>query len=333
MSSYNSKDNHEQEKNHLGYNDSDLFSKIEQIKANKESRLQGKSPRELARIQNQAAKRLNKVGPLKPIKSVLGGSKDVNNNSAGPIMSIEQAVSLSANEDNNKKEEFNNPSTFVKSESESSTTATEGSGSGNDYSFYQSQIQSKFAQFQGERINEIAKLARKDRHEILLFKDQNISTNPDQIPEDDNAITDLNMSQENYINSVCDRQVFRIKQVPNSVHVRLDELRAEIADLQRVKSLATSSVSDKGIVIPPQLVRNDFSVTGISDQEFSSISEIIQEKSEQLYKLMAFYYFGIGKKTYARVETTSFTSAVEAGQYREQFGLVESSKNSTSYLT
>ncbi|MDR4490490.1 MAG: hypothetical protein R2685_06260 [Candidatus Nitrosocosmicus sp.] len=40
---------------------------------------------------------------------------------------------------------------------------------------------------------------------------------------------------------------------------------------------------------------------------------------------MAFYYFSIGKKTFARVETRSFTSAVEAGQYREQFGLVETS--------
>lgn len=100
---------------------------------------------------------------------------------------------------------------------------------------------------------------------------------------------------------------------PNSIHVRLDELRAEIADLQRLKSLATSSVSDKGIVIPPQLVKNDFNVTGMSDKKFANISEIIQNKQESLYKLMAFYYFGIGKKTYQRVETTSFTSAVEAG--------------------
>src|SRR5690606_35629114 len=162
--------------------------------------------------------------------------------------------------------------------------------------------------------------------------DQNINTDADKIPDDDQVLG-ADVNQQEYISSVCDRVVFRMKMVPNSVHVKLDALRAEIADLQRVKSLATSSVSEKGIVTPPQLVRNDFDVTGISDSQFAKISDLITEKSEHLYKLMAFYYFGIGNKTYQRVETTSFTSAVEAGQYREQFGLVESSKNSSNYLT
>lgn len=329
MSSYNSNDNNnnnDEPKNHLGYNDTDLRNKIEQIKANKAARLQGKSPEEIKKINAKFIQRQQSIH--KPVKSVLGGSKDVNNSNNGPIMSLENAVSMDLRAESNstesseqKKEEFNNPSTFVNNN-------TEGDSSqGKDYSYYQSQIQSKFAQFQGERINEIAKLARKDKHEILLFKEQNINTEADSIPDEDSSLSE-NSSQEEYIKSVCDRQVFRMKMVPNAVHVRLDELRAEIADLQRVKSLATSSVSDKGIVTPPQLVRNDKSITGLSDEDFASISELITEKSESLYKLMAFYYFGIGKKTYSRVETTSFTSAVEAGQYREQFGLVETSKNS-----
>lgn len=327
MSSYNANNtnNNNEQKNHLGYNDSILREKIQQIKLNKEARLQGKTPEEIKKIQNKILKR-EQNSDRKGVKSVLGGNFDFKNN--GPIMSIEQAVTMDlraeANNNNSsdqKKEEYNNPSTFVNS-AEGDT-----SQGGKDYSYYQSQIQSKFAQFQGERINAIAQLARKDKHEILLFKDENINTEADQIPEEDSSLAE-NTNQEEYIKSVCDRQIFRMKMVPNAVHVRLDELRAEIADLQRVKSLATSSVSDKGIVTPPQLVKNDKSVTGLSDTDFARISDLITEKSEQLYKLMAFYYFGIGKKTYARVETTSFTSAVEAGQYREQFGLVETSKNS-----
>jgi hypothetical protein len=320
MSSYNSNNsnNTNNDKNHLGYNDDDLKAKLEQIKANREARLQGK-PIPQTKV---------KQGPRKQVISVLGHAS--NNNNQQQFLPIEQVINLEGNQqeqDQQKKEEFNNPSTF-------STPAEvdNNSSQGKDYSYYQSQIQSKFAQFQGERINEIAKLARKDKHEILLFKDQNINTDADNIPDDDQVLA-ASVSQQDYINSVCDRVVFRIKMVPNSVHVKLDELRAEIADLQRVKSLATSSVSEKGIVTPPQLVRNDPAVTGITDSEFARISDIITEKSEHLYKLMAFYYFGIGKKTYQRVETTSFTSAVEAGQYREQFGLVESSKNSGNYLT
>ncbi|MDR4490795.1 MAG: hypothetical protein R2685_07825 [Candidatus Nitrosocosmicus sp.] len=324
MSSYNNNNtsNNTAEKNHLGYNDDDLKAKLEQIKANREARLQGKP------IPTKV-----KQGPRKPVISVLGSSDNNNNNHhQQQYLPIEQVINLQEGqqqneEQNQKKEEFNNPSTFS-----SPAEVDNNSSQGKDYSYYQSQIQSKFAQFQGERINEIAKLARKDKHEILLFKDQNINTDADNIPDDDQVLA-ASVSQQEYINQVCDRVVFRIKMVPNSVHVKLDELRAEIADLQRVKSLATSSVSEKGIVTPPQLVRNDPSVTGLTDQEFAKISDLITEKSEHLYKLMAFYYFGIGKKTYQRVETTSFTSAVEAGQYREQFGLVESSKNSGNYLT
>lgn len=331
MSSYNNNanTNNNEQKNHLGYNDSILREKIQQIKLNKEARLQGKTPEEIKKIQNKILKR-EQNSDRKGVKSVLGGNFDFKNN--GPIMSIEQAVSMdlrraegggeSNSNTDQKMEEYNNPSTFVNNSAEGDT-----SQGGKDYSYYQSQIQSKFAQFQGERINTIAQLARKDKHEILLFKEQNINTEADNIPDDDSSLAE-NASQDEYIKAVCDRQVFRMKMVPNAVHVRLDELRAEIADLQRVKSLATSSVSDKGIVTPPQLVKNDKSVTGLSDEDFANISELITKKSEQLYKLMAFYYFGIGKKTYQRVETTSFTSAVEAGQYREQFGLVETSKNS-----
>ena len=335
MSSYNNNantnNNNNEQKNHLGYNDSILREKIQQIKLNKEARIQGKSPEEIKKMQAKILQR-EQNSDRKGVKSVLGGNVDFKNN--GPIMSIEQAVTMDlrraegggGGSDNNsnsdqKVEEFNNPSTFV------NNSASEGDSQGKDYSYYQSQIQSKFAQFQGERINAIAQLARKDTHEILLFKDGNINTDSDNIPDDDQRLA-ADMSQDEYIKSVCERQVFRMKMVPNAVHVRLDELRAEIADLQRVKSLATSSVSDKGIVTPPQLVKNDRSVTGLSDTDFARISDLITEKSEALYKLMAFYYFGIGKKTYARVETTSFTSAVEAGQYREQFGLVETSKNS-----
>lgn len=340
MSSYNNNanntnNNNSEPLNHLGYNDTILRSKLLQIKANKEARLQGKSPQEIKKMQNKILQREN--SNRKGVKSVLGGSIDFSNNN-GPIMSIEQAVALdlrrgittaeggsdSNSNTDQKIEEYNNPSTFVNNSAEGDTSQ---GGGGKDYSYYQSQIQSKFAQFQGERINAIAQLARKDKHEILLFKEQNINTEADAIPDDDQRLAE-NMSQDEYIKAVCDRQVFRMKMVPNAVHVRLDELRAEIADLQRVKSLATSSVSDKGIVTPPQLVKNDKSVTGLSDEDFANISELITKKSEALYKLMAFYYFGIGKKTYARVETTSFTSAVEAGQYREQFGLVETSKNS-----
>lgn len=336
MSSYNNNANNNSntnnEKNHLGYNDNDLRAKIEQIKANKEARLKGKSPEEIKAYQKKVNERLLKQGPFKPVKSVLGGSKDVTNNNPGPIMSIDQAVKLDSDHqpqqqnssEEEKIEEYNKPSTFVNSSASEGGDSSQG---GKDYSYYQSQIQSKFAQFQGERINTIAQLARKDKHEILLFKEQNINTDADNIPEEDQRLSD-DVKQEDYINAVCERQIFRMKMVPNTVHVRLDELRAEIADLQRVKSLATSSVSDKGIVTPPQLIKNDRSVTGLSDEEFSNISELITKKTEQLYKLMAFYYFGIGKKTYSRVETTSFQSAVEAGQYREQFGLVETSKNS-----
>ena len=168
MSSYNSNNNdnnNNEPKNHLGYNDTDLRNKIEQIKANKQARLEGKSPEEIKKIQAKIIKRDQSMH--RPVKSVLGG-KDLN----GPIMSLEQAVAMDLRAESNstesseqKKEEFNNPSTFVNNNTEGGD-----SSQGKDYSYYQSQIQSKFAQFQGERINEIAKLARKDKHEILLFK-------------------------------------------------------------------------------------------------------------------------------------------------------------------
>lgn len=349
MSSYNNSSNnsnnssqnnqHQQPKNHLGYNDNDMLAKIKQIKANREARLkaQGRLPSSSSSSSDNNNQQPEKQGPKRPVVSVLGGSKD------GPVLPIEKVIAMSSlsssssssdsqQPQDTKKDEFNNPSTFI----DSNGSDTSGSGSGKDYSYYQSQIQSQFAQFQGERINQIAKLARKDKHEILLFKENvNISNDgidENDIPDEDRVLPE-NMSQEEYINSICERQIFRMKLIPNPVHIRLEELRGEIADLQRVKALATSSVSDKGIVTPPQLVKNDTSITGIDDKTFATISEVISKKQSLLLKLMAYHAFGIGKKTYARVETTSFNSAVEAAQYREQFGLVESSKNSTAYLT
>lgn len=291
--------------------DEELKRRVDQMKANRDKRFaeQGKKLPD----SSAAAEDNNKPQTVKQIESVLGnGSSD----SPQEQQSVNNAISQNTVIKAETKEDYENPSTFVKEETPDSVSSTHD---GKDYSYYQSQIQSTFAQFQGERINEIAKLAKKGKYTIYLFNDD--EPEPPKMGQPAKASNETLSPITVYYN-----------EIPNKKHVYFEKLRSEITDLQRVKSMATSSVNEKGIVSPPQLVKNDPNITGLTDDEFVHISTVINDKQTELYKQMALWMFGIDTDTYNRVETTSFLSAIEAGQYREQFGLVESSKNSTSYL-
>jgi len=192
-----------------------------------------------------------------------------------------------------------------------SRKATEKETSG--YAYYQSQIQNKMALFQAEKFSQIADAARKEKHIIYQFPD---NPEPPKLGEKKNTKSSL-IPIDVYYN-----------ELPNEIHYQLDSLRAQVADLQYIKSLQTPSVDSDGHMTPAVLTENDPDRTGVSDKVFAKISEEIDKVNKQIAAKMALWMYGIPADLLPKLETNSLSNALEAGLYREMYGIVNTSKNS-----
>lgn len=193
-----------------------------------------------------------------------------------------------------------------------SASKTEQSG----YAYYQSQIQNKMALFQAEKFSQIADAARKEKHIIYQFPD---NPEPPKLGEKKNTKSSL-IPIDVYYN-----------ELPNEIHYELDSLRAQVTDLQYIKSLQTPFVDSDGRMTPAVLTKNDIDRTGVSDRVFAKISEEIDKLNKKIAARMALWMYGIPADLLPRLETNSLSNALEAGLYREMYGIVNSSKNSAVY--
>jgi hypothetical protein len=191
-------------------------------------------------------------------------------------------------------------------------TGTEQSG----YAYYQSQIQNKMALFQAEKFSQIADAARKEKHILYQFPD---NPEPPKLGEKKNTKSSL-VPIDVYYN-----------ELPNEVHYQLDTLRAQVADLQYIKSLQTPSVDSDGRMTPAVYTKNDPEKTGVSDKIFSKISEEIDKTNKKIAAKMALWMYGIPADLLPKLETNTLSNALEAGLYREMYGIVNNSKNSAVY--
>lgn len=303
MNSLSNNNDQQEDKNHLGYNDNDVANKIEQIKANRVAK--GKP---VSTDNNDS----NEITPVHKIESVLGDetkNRLASKQLAGSSIESTQAL-VSVTEEKDSPQEQKQQSTF--------TNTSINNPAEKKYKDYQSDIQSTFAMMQGARISEIAKLAKKDKHIIYQFVDSKTPPTLGKKPNKKERLVPI--------------EVF-YNEIENFRHVEWDKARAEIQHLQRIKGEMSPTVSEDGITQPAKRTVNNEQETGITDEVFSNIDVKIYNKQSKLYQEIALWMFGIDEELYKHVETTSFTAALEAGQYREQFGLVEPSKNSTDYLT
>lgn len=184
------------------------------------------------------------------------------------------------------------------------------------YAFLQSQMQNQMALFQAEKFSQIAAAARKDKHIIYQFADK---PEPPKLGEKKNTKANL-VPIDVYYN-----------ELPNDIHYELDAMRAQVADLQYVKSLQTPTYDGDGRMSPAALNKNDPDRTGVSDKTFAKISEEIDKLNKKIAAKMALWYYGIPADLLPKLETNSLSNALEAGLYREIYGIVNTSKNSAVY--
>jgi len=215
-------------------------------------------------------------------------------------------------EQEKKEEDDDNPlTTEPPSLSKKAHPATKSEQSG--YAYYQSQIQNKMALFQAEKFSQIADAARKEKHIIYQFPD---NPEPPKLGEKKNTKSTL-IPIDVYYN-----------ELPNEVHYELDSMRAQVTDLQYIKSLQTPFVDSDGRMTPAVYTKNDTERTGVSDKVFGKISEEIDKLNKKIAAKMALWMYGIPADLLPKLETNSLANALEAGLYREMYGIVNSSKNS-----
>jgi hypothetical protein len=182
----------------------------------------------------------------------------------------------------------------------------------NNYAYFQQQIQNQLSYFQAEKFSQVAQAARKEKHIIYKFAEKPQPPKLGEKPTRKNLIP-----IDVYYN-----------ELPNEIHYKLDEMRAKVANLQYVKSLQTPTVDQDGNMNPAALTQNDSDRTGVNNKIFASISTEIDNLNKKLAEMMAYWYYGIDKDLLPQLENTSLANALEAGLYREIYGLVNTSKNS-----
>jgi FtsZ-interacting cell division protein YlmF len=196
------------------------------------------------------------------------------------------------------------------------TNATAAPQKQQAFAYLQAQINNNVAQLQSDKIAEIAKAARKEKHIIYIFED---NPSPPKLGEKKNHRENLR-AQEIYYS-----------ELPNEIHEEFKDKRARILDLQNIKAQMSSSVDSNGNLIPPTITKNDPKRTGISDKIFLNINTEIKRLEIELSKDMALWYYGIPKELLPKIESSSLSMALEAGLYRENYGIVSSSKNSAVF--
>ena len=188
-------------------------------------------------------------------------------------------------------------------------------GTTNNYAYFQQQIQNQLSYFQAEKFSQVAQAARKEKHIIYKFAEKPAPPKLGEKPTRKNLIP-----IDVYYN-----------ELPNEIHYKLDEMRAKVANLQYVKSLQTPTVDSEGNMNPAALTQNDPDRTGVNNKVFASVSTEIDNLNKKLAEMMAYWYYGIDKDLLPQLENTSLANALEAGLYREIYGLVNTSKNSAVY--
>jgi hypothetical protein len=172
------------------------------------------------------------------------------------------------------------------------------------------------ALFQAEKFTQIAQAARKEKHIIYKFDEK---PEPPKLGEKKNTKSSL-VAIDVYYN-----------EIPNEIHYELDSLRAQVADLQYIKSLQVATFDSDGKMTPAILTRNDPDRTGVNDKVFAKISEEIDKINKKIAAKMALWMYGIPQDLLGKLETNSLSNALEAGLYREMYGIVNNSKNSAVY--
>jgi hypothetical protein len=158
------------------------------------------------------------------------------------------------------------------------STKTSTGSDAKGYAYFQSQIQNQMALFQAEKFSQIANAARKEKHIIYKFDEK---PEPPKLGEKKNTKANL-VPIDVYYN-----------EIPNEVHYELDALRAQVADLQYIKSLQTATVDGDGKMTPAILTKNDQDRTGVSDKVFAKISEEIDKTNKKIAAKMALWMYGI----------------------------------------
>lgn len=184
----------------------------------------------------------------------------------------------------------------------------------NTYAYMQSQIQANLAYFQAEKIGVIAQNARKDKFIVYEFPSN---------PEPPKMGVKPTPQSRKYI-----AHTVYYNELENDIHEKLQDMRSEVKDLQNMKALGTPSVSPDGVMIPAELTKNDPEITHIDNKTWATINQTMNRLNRDIAEKMALYYYGIPKELIPKLETNSLSTALEAGLYRELYGIVNSSKNS-----
>jgi len=178
-------------------------------------------------------------------------------------------------------------------------------------------MQGQLAFFQAEKLTQIAAAAKKESQIIYKFDESH--KQPPKLGE-----------KRNTKNNLIPIKVY-YNEIPNDIHYELDALRAQVSDLQYVKSLQVPQVDHEGVVSPAILTKNDPEVTGLTNKQFSKLNEEINLLNKKIAAKMALWMYGIDEELIPNLEVNSLSNALEAGLYREMYGIVTTSKNSAVY--
>lgn len=179
-------------------------------------------------------------------------------------------------------------------------------------------LTSLLTMFSTQRQEAIAKASQKESQIILQFKERR----PPKMGEKPQANADR-----------FNELVVHYNKVPWDIYEEIQQLQGEVADLNKIKQMTMNQMDENGTrVKEPVLPKNNSSITGLTDQEFSRLNRTIQEKQTKLYQLSALWMYGIPEADTLNCETLTLSLAVEAGLYRLQFGFPTENPNSTFYV-
>ena len=179
-------------------------------------------------------------------------------------------------------------------------------------------LTSLLAMFSSKRQEAIAKASQKDTQIILQFKNRSPPKMGEKPADNADRFTQLTV---------------HYNKVPWDIYEEIQRLQGEVADLTKIKQMTLNQMDENGTrVKAPELPKNNPSITGLSDEEFSKLNRIIADKQLKLYQTAGLWMYGIGEDQTLKCETLTLSLAVEAGLYRLQFGYPTENPNSDYYV-
>lgn len=179
-------------------------------------------------------------------------------------------------------------------------------------------LTSLLAMFSTKRQEAIAKASQKDTQIVLQFKKKEPPKLGQKPVDNADRFTELTV---------------HYNKVPWDVWEQIQRLQGEVADLSKLKQMTMNQMDENGTrVKEPVLAKNNQSITGLSDAEFSRLNRTIQEKQIKLYQVAGLWMYGIPEDQTLTCETLTLSLAVEAGLYRLQFGFPAENPNSDYYV-